>query len=155
MAEPVVYDKAKYHYDGDYPKDLPIEQAFVHTGMFFGWLIDHDLYDNDFVRESGAEDEIRAFKNREMSGAKLYEHFDGALVDEMLSTEGNAFAQKYFDFEKGSYLKDYGECLAKGLPTMYHVQDTWENYDKIKQRIDQRYQAWKKRQRKKPWEFWK
>jgi len=34
MREAIVYDKAKWHYGGDYPKDLPIEQAFVHTGMF-------------------------------------------------------------------------------------------------------------------------
>src|SRR5262245_20687641 len=34
---PHVYDKAKYHYDGDYPKGLPRPQAFVHTGMLIGW----------------------------------------------------------------------------------------------------------------------
>jgi hypothetical protein len=37
----------------------------------------------------------------------------------------------------------YGELLAKGLPSMYHVADTWPNYDKLKKRIDQRYREWK------------
>lgn len=51
MAAPYVYDKAKYHYGGDYPEGLPEEQAFVHTGMFLGWVIDHHLYDPDFWQD--------------------------------------------------------------------------------------------------------
>ena len=34
--QPVVYDKAKYHYGGDFPEDLPDEQAFVHTDLYLG-----------------------------------------------------------------------------------------------------------------------
>ena len=30
----IVYDKAKYHYEGDWPKGLRTKQAFVHTGLF-------------------------------------------------------------------------------------------------------------------------
>jgi hypothetical protein len=40
----IVYDKAKWHYEGDYPKDLPTENAFTHTGMFLAWLADTGLY---------------------------------------------------------------------------------------------------------------
>ncbi|MDM5319251.1 hypothetical protein RGT17_02390 [Bacillus altitudinis] len=43
LFEVIVYDKAKYHYDGEFPKDLSIEQAFVHTGMFLGWIIDKKI----------------------------------------------------------------------------------------------------------------
>ena len=42
MADPFVYDKAKYHYSGDYPPDLPDEQAFVHTGFYLAWIIDRN-----------------------------------------------------------------------------------------------------------------
>jgi hypothetical protein len=49
MAEPVVYDKAKYHYDGKFPPELPTEQAFVHTGLYLGWLVDLNLYSADFA----------------------------------------------------------------------------------------------------------
>jgi len=31
---PHVYDKAKWHYEGDYPKGLQRKQAFVYTGLF-------------------------------------------------------------------------------------------------------------------------
>ncbi|WP_242246744.1 hypothetical protein [Bacillus cereus group sp. BfR-BA-01523] len=31
MFQTIIYDKAKYHYEGDFPQELPMEQAFVHT----------------------------------------------------------------------------------------------------------------------------
>jgi hypothetical protein len=142
MVEPYVYDKAKYHYGGNYPEDLPEEQAFVHTGMFLGWIVDNDLYSDWFKEEM--EGYITAFKAREMTGAKVYEECDGALVDDMLNEEGNAFAQAYFDFEKGKYIYDYEELLARGLSSTYHVEDTWENYEIIARRISDRYLEWKR-----------
>ena len=146
MHEPHVYDKAKYHHDSpDFPKDLPIEQASVHTGMFLGWVIDNDLYSEDF--RNGAEEIIDAFKKREITGAKVFEYMDGVLTDQDLSDEGNAFAQDYFDFDKGGYLKDYEEVLASKLPSFFHVKDTWENYKRLKQVIGRRYNDWKNRRR--------
>jgi len=141
MAEPFVYDKAKYHYDGNFPDDLEPEQGFIHTGMFLGWIVDHDLYSDWFGPEMCVY--IRAFKDREMTGAKVFEACDGVLVGDMLTDEGNAFARDYFDFERGKYLGDYSELLSQGLPSMYHVADTWPNYEKLKKRIDQRYREWK------------
>ena len=141
MVGPVVYNKAKYHYDGDFPADLEIEQGFVHTGMFLGWIIDHDLYSDWFGKELSGY--VAAFKNRDITGAKLFEACDGVLTDDMLTDEGNAFAKDYFDFERGKYLGDYGELLGKGLPTIYHVADTWQNYGILKKRIDKRYREWR------------
>ena len=140
MADPYVYDKAKYHYDGNFPDDLEAEQGFVHTGMFLGWIVDHDLYSDWFGPDMRGY--ISAFKDRELTGAKLFEMCDGVLVDDMLTDEGNAFARDYFDFERGKYLGDYSELLTKGSPSMYHVADTWPNYEKLKERIDQRYREW-------------
>ena len=141
---PHVYDKAKYHYDGEFPSDLEIEQGFVHTGMFLGWLIDHRLFSDWFRDELAGY--VSAFNARKMSGPKVFEACDGVLTDDMLSDEGNLFAHYYFDFEQGKFLRDYEELLAKGLPTVYHVSDTWANYAKLKKRIDQRYRRWKNEQ---------
>ncbi len=143
MIAPYVYDKAKYHYGGNYPADLPREQAFVHTGMFLGWIMDNDLYSEWFKGEMGGY--IDAFKAREMTGAKVYEECDGELDDEMLNEEGNAFAQDYFDFEQGRYVDDYDELLAHDLPSIFHVEDTWNNYKIIAQRISDRYVEWKRK----------
>jgi hypothetical protein len=144
MAEPYFYDKAKYHCDGNYPEDLPDEQAFVHTGIFLGWILDHELYDPAFWQDAAGY--IVSFKAREMTGAQVYAYAcDGVLLDEMLNAEGNAFAQNYFDFERGKYLQDYEELLVSGLPSTYHVEDTWSNYEIIARRISDRYVEWRRR----------
>ena len=62
----------------------------------------------------------------------------------MLSDEGNKFAQDYFDFDRDHYEEYYGELLCKDLPSMYHLADTWPNYEKVKQMIDKRYRDLKR-----------
>jgi hypothetical protein len=139
---PEVYDKAKYHYDGDYPKELSRQQAFVHTGMFVGWLVEHDMIAKEFLAET------EGFKERTVTGPEIYKAWDGCLTSDILTDEGNRFAVDYFDFERGEFLNDYQEVLANDLPSLYHVKDTWENYEILRERIDSRYEAWKKKQRR-------
>ncbi len=141
MTSPIVYDKAKYHFDGKFPIDLPREQAYIHTGMYLGWIIDNNLCSEEFKNET--IDEILQFKQKEITGTQIYISWDGALVDDMLNDEANAFSAYYFDFEKGQYLHDYEELLAKDLESLYHVKDSWENYYTLKSRIDERFREWK------------
>lgn len=131
---PHVYDKAKWHYEGDYPEGLPTEQAFVHTGMFIGWIIDHDMIEEDFLPEA------EQFKRRAITGAGAYEIWDGVLADDMLTEEGNQFARDYYG---EAFAEDYTKVLVGKLPSFYHVKDTWKNYQALKARIDERYRAWK------------
>ena len=60
----------------------------------------------------------------------------------MLSDEGNAFSQFYFDFEKGQYIRDY-ETLADDLWSIFSLRFNDENYSKIKPLIDKAYRSWK------------
>jgi hypothetical protein len=143
MSDFIVFDKAKWHFEGDFPSDLSTDQAFVHTGMFVGWIIDAELYNEDFADDF--ENEIRRFKSRKLTGPGVYRSADGVFAEDMLSKEGLAFAQAYFDFDKGRYLEDYEKMLVAGLPSMYHVQDSWDNYDRLKPQIDKRFAAWKKK----------
>ena len=147
MDDTLVFDKAKWHYEGDFPADLGEDQAFVHTGMFLGWVIDAGLYSEEFADDF--EKEIRRFKARKLTGPGVYRIGDGVFADDMLSEEGLAFTQAYFDFKKGKYLKDYKALLADSLPTAYHVKDSWENYDRLKPQIDKRFSAWRKKRRAK------
>jgi hypothetical protein len=103
--------------------------------------VDHDMITKDFLPET------EEFKERMITGAKVYESLDGCLIDYMLTDEGNRFAVDYFDFDRGKYLADYEELLAKSLPSLYHVEDTWENYEIISKKIDERYADWKQQQR--------
>lgn len=141
MSDVFVYDKAKYHYQSEFPNDISSDQAFVHTGMFLGWIIDNNLFSKEFEEETQIE--INKFKQRDISGTHIYMCWDGVLTDDMLNDEGNKFAKSYFDFGTGLYLKDYEETFPN-LETLYHVNDNWENYFKIKAVIDKRYLECKK-----------
>ena len=151
-TEIIVYDKAKYHCGGQFPPDQTIEQAMVHTGMYLGWIIDTGLYSEEFAQDQAA---IDAFKARTMTGPQVYQKHDGCFTGDMLNDEGNAFSQFYYDIEYGRYLADYEDTLCQNLPSLYHVKDTWENYNRIKAVIDTRFLGWKKKSGPKPWLFWK
>lgn len=137
------YDDASWHYDGDFPKELPREAGGIHMGMFLAWLIVSHLESNS-LKENAAKS-LEAVRHRQMTGNEfLFKECDGKLTDEEINEEGNSFAKYYFEAEDAPYLDDYDEALAKELPSLYYVSDTWENFDKLKKLIDQRFTAWKK-----------
>jgi hypothetical protein len=139
------YDDASWHYGGDFPDDLPEEAAATHIGMFLAWAITNDLAGELHLGDS--QDSIQKVKNRSMTGREfLLKECDEKFTDEDLNEEGNLFAQYYYEGEDdhyGKYLADYEETLLSGLPSMYHVDDTWENFDKIESPISKSYQEWK------------
>jgi hypothetical protein len=149
-----VYDKAKWHFGGNFPKDLEDFHGYIHTGMFLGWLIDNDLVSDEFKNEN--TEEIEQFKQQTLTGSQIFESCcDGVLTIEDISELGNRFALPYFDFDAGQYLGDYEKTLAKNLPSVYHVADTWDNYTTLKQILDERFSDWKNKNYKKPiWKFW-
>jgi hypothetical protein len=134
-----VYDKAKWHFDGEFPKDLPTTQAYVHIGFFLGWAIDRgfagSLLLDDFTEE------VRQYKIGQITAPRLLEITDGVLDDQMLSEEGNLFASHYY---QDGYLAEYPSLFPKKAST-YHVEDTLENILKVKKHLDSRYNTWKKK----------
>ena len=150
-----VYDKAKWHFSGQFPAELDDFQGYVHTGMFIGWLIHNDLMSEEFNADH--EKEIQLFKQYEVTGSQIFERCcDGVLLLEDISELGNRFSLHYFDFETGQYLNDYDATLSNGLPSMYHVPDTWNNYKKLRAILDKRFADWKNQNNKKPfWKLWR
>lgn len=142
----MAYDKADWHLTDDFPKDLKEEQVYVHTGFFVGWLIDNDLVSDDFKEVNSAF--IPQFKQKQISGPKLYELSGGVLSEEDVNAEGRLFCNYYF--EPNTYFTDYretfikGSFFKKGLPSDYHVEDTWENYRKLAAVLDKRFVEWNK-----------
>lgn len=134
MADLVVYDKAKFHYEGRYPGDLPRDQAYVHIGIYFGWSCERGLI-SDMVA-ADFEPELRRFRQREITAPRLFRLLGGTLASDMLSEKGNVFTAAYY---RQKYVDDYLEVLGGTLPTLYHVADNWENFDRMKQRLDQRF----------------
>jgi hypothetical protein len=138
--EPVVYDKADWHVGTCVENALAEHQAFVHTGLFIAWLVDRGFFVDEFAEGTDA------VVARKLTGPQFYERLDGAFLDEMLTDEGNAFTQAYFDLDAGQYLADYAELFAidDAQPaSAYSVADTWESYEKLRPRIDERYEAFR------------
>jgi hypothetical protein len=146
MNEQMVYDKAKYHIEGDFPEGLDKSQAYVPTGFFVAWLAMNNLLSDEIL--SDFKNEVDSLKNRKASPSSLYRAVGGVLSEDMLTAEGNAFTQQYFDFDHGQYLDDYDELLSEHLPSFFHVTDTWKNYNILAKRIDERFMVWRKNLRK-------
>ena len=133
-----VYDKAKWHFSGNFPADLDPFQGYIHTGLFLGWLIERNLVSEEFIIDN--EETIALFKEMKLTSPELFERScDGVLMLEDLNEDGNRFALYYFDFSNGLFVFDYENTLSRGLPSMYHVRDTWDNYNKIKPVFDKRF----------------
>lgn len=142
MIHSMKFDDASFHSDGNFPEDLPPEAGATHIGMFLTWLIINDL-ESDWLKEEAA-DGIASLKSRLVTpGSFTLDFFDGKFTDEDVSETGKAFTLAYFDLQKGAYIDDYHVTLSKDLPSVYHTEDSWENYDKLSRVIDQRYSEWK------------
>jgi hypothetical protein len=135
-----IYDNAKTHFLGNFPQALPIEQAYVHIGIYLGWVIERELYSEYFAEEASCQ--IFRFKRKEISCTILSELWDGYLGHEFFNKEGNMFT--YFYYGGGLYHSDYKTLVAKNLPSVYHVDDSWKNYEAMKQQLDFRFDSWKK-----------
>lgn len=143
------YDDYVWHYEGDFPVDLAHEQGATHIGFFFSWCVFKELISQEVI-DKFAED-INAVKKKRYSGTEfLLDHYKGCLTSTLLTEEGNAFANDYYDedsrFAKtvANYFDDYIQAYDIGNPDkFYYVEDTWDNYFEIKEIINHRYEQWK------------
>lgn len=142
----MIYDRADWHYHGDYPSDLPPQNGGTHIGIFFAWLVNHHMESERLALEYSAE--LDAIRARQLSGREfIAKRRDGQLSDEEMNEEARAFAHHYYDSEE--YFSDYARILVGSLPSLYHVDDTWQSYDAMASCLDERFAAWHKQHR--PW----
>ncbi|AWH55179.1 hypothetical protein C1924_19285 [Stenotrophomonas sp. ESTM1D_MKCIP4_1] len=134
------YDDASWHSDGDFPADLPPEAGATHIGMYLAWLLLRGMASEELLDDM--QDELEALTERTMTPGQFLLVCDGKLVDDMISDEANAFTAEYYDMENGQYLDDYEDLLGEHVPDLYHVADTWENFDRLAPVIAQRFAAW-------------
>ena len=142
-----VFDKAKWHVNDQFPKDLDQYQSYVHTGLYVAWLVDKDFLETDFKTDN--KDAIQKHLTRQTTPVKFYElQLDGVFDAEGLTQEAIKFTTDFFDFEKGNYLTDYLATLdpLESLPSLFHVTDSWENYDNLKPVLDKRLTEWRQTQ---------
>ena len=133
-----VFDKAEYHTETMVEEGLSEDQAYVHIGLFFAWLINNDLTDKDFNDENS--EEIKSHKKREISPCQIFKNWDGVLIGEQLNKLGYNFAINYYDKK---YLDDYQKGLKISDDDLFKVEDSWENYDQLKKTLDKAFKKWK------------
>jgi len=140
----MAYDRADWHYGGDFPAGLPPECGGTHIGMFLAWAIQRGL-EGELHREESQES-LQAVRDRRMTGREfLSKECDEKFWHEDLNEEGNAFARWYYEGqgEESPYVTDYERVLGDDVETIYHVANSWENYDKLAAVIDQRLAEWR------------
>ena len=148
------YDDASWHYGGEYPQDLPIQNAATHIGMFLSWCIHHDLVSEELMAD--APTEIQQVKTGDLSGAEfLLKVCNEKFTSYDLNELGQAFARDYYEGETdfgsrySGYMDDYfdtfdekADALGFEYETLYHIENTPANYDLLKPVIDQRFEEW-------------
>lgn len=149
------YDDASWHYDGEFPSNLPDEAGATHIAMFVAWCVLNGMAGElHGVESSEATDFLRA---RTLTPARWFiEACDGKFTDEDLSDEGNVFASDYYTaevnraFASSSYLEDYEKAFPEAA-NLYEVTDTWKSYDRIAPIIARRAMKWRARRSRPSW----
>jgi hypothetical protein len=140
------FDDASWHYGGKFPKDLPNAAGATHTGMYLAWALLSGL--GGAIHADKFAENIDRLRSRSVTpGAFFLEVCDGKFSEEDLNEEGNTFTSVYFDFENGKYLADYERTVGQGLPELYYVKDTWENFDLLGPVLSRRLNTWRWAQR--------
>jgi len=145
-TRPGVYDKAGDHDETVREYGLPERQAAVPGAFFLGWLIERDLCSLAFAAREATL--IAAYRQRAATAPEIYDRADRCLRADMLSEEANAFAQDYFADAGKAFWDDCAQVLASGLPSPFHVAYDAEHQQRINARLDERYAAWRKAQRR-------
>ena len=136
------YDDASWHYGGDFPADLPHEAGAIHTGMYLSWALLNGLAGEIHLEEF--PEGLEELKFQKITPADFFlKYCDGKFTDEDLNEIGNEFTADYFDFQNGQYLTEYSLLFGETLPSLYHVENTWENYVKVSALLNKRFGEWK------------
>ncbi len=145
-------DRIDWHNGADnFPKELAHESGGTHIGMFITWVLYNNL-EGDLHKTNSVES-VNSIKARKMTGTKfLIKECDEKFLEDDLGQEGLEFAKHYY--EQNTYYEDYEKTLVTTEPTLYHVQDTWGNYDKISTYIDSAFKKWREIKNRKWWQFW-
>lgn len=140
------YDDATWHTGDGFPVELSEDAGATHIGMFFAWALSSGL-GSKFHCDEFAGELLKLKKRAVTPGRYLIDNCDGKLTAEDMSAEGNAFAADYFDSEDRGYVDDYDAALVEELPSVFHVSDTWDNYDRLKPVLDERLSEWRRNSR--------
>jgi hypothetical protein len=134
-------DRADWHYGGNYPEGLPPENGGTHIGIYLAWVIHRGLGSARLNKYAG--ESLQKVLDRRITGRQLlFDELDEKFFSELLVPEAVKFTDAYY--ETNEYINDYARVLGNSVETLYHVNDTWDNFDLMAPVLDERFAAWKK-----------
>ena len=137
------YDDATWHFDY-LAEDLPRDAAATPIGMFAAWCVLNGLA-SELHTEDFPED-LERLRLREVTpGGWLINTCDSQFTDEDLNDEGNAFAGAYYVEGPQGFAGDLEKATAGKLPSIYHLSDSWKNYEQLAQLFKFRFDAWRRK----------
>lgn len=128
------YDDGEWHLEDAGTEEL----ATAHLGFLLTFIVQNDLH-SDFLAEDAKR--VADTKQRETNPVDIIVAWDLALVDDMMSDEGNAFLQSYYYAEEQSYLLDYVQTF--GEENVYKVEPDWTAYDRIRPVLQERLRTFR------------
>lgn len=137
------YDDASWHSEGTYPADLPADAAATHIGMFVAWCLLHGYAGEDLVED--ASEQLQALEDRSITpGRFIIGAMDATFTSDDLNDEGNAFTVAYYagEDDDSRYVDDYVALFDSDTAEIYRVPDTWDTFDRLAPRIQERHSAW-------------
>jgi hypothetical protein len=138
----VKYDDASWHYGGDFPSDLEPINGATHIAMFITWCLLNDLAGSLHLDEF--PDALNELAARQQSPAAWFvDNCDEKFTDEDLNTQGNLFALYYYNDESSPFYSDYETAVGSDAETLYHIEDSWETYDKLGPVFKKRFDEWR------------
>lgn len=150
-----VYDKAKWHYGAkNVPSDVTELQGGTHIAFYLRWCIEHDFCSEELLEDFDRE--IALIKQGKLSCREFFKSIDGVLSTDELNEEAVLFSNAYYtsgdtEFAKTHnwYLGDYTDFETSlfgsdHIDNAYlYIEDTEENYQRIKAIIEQRFLEFK------------
>lgn len=134
--------------------DEDIEKVYSYASMptayFLMWLIDNNCMSKEFLAQIH-DAELSKLKRREITPVSFFMgSMDCTLIREDISPSVIDFIDSYFydgceDFSKcyshysWKYMFDYYSCVSGGEGYYYCNEFSWDKYEKIKAKIDERY----------------
>jgi hypothetical protein len=130
-----VYDKSDYHLER-FPRRKKRNAAFVHIALFFTWIVDRGLHAECVEEDEDLREPLRKLRARAIFPTDFLINCDEILYDEMMNDEGNRFASFFYD-----HYVWYVPRLFN-VKSLYDIEETWANYEKVKAFLDHKYDEW-------------
>jgi len=140
-GRPFVFDKGAWHLTTVKELELDRRQAWVHIGHVFAWLVRRSMV-QQWLRDAEAQ-RFADFDAGHITGRQLLQAVGGALVDDMLTDEGLAFALHYLDPRFGTFIEDYRSYVVGERPSDYHVPDDEPSAARVAAILDAQLEAWR------------